>query len=44
MKKSKEITDDDASRLEKKIQDSTNIYIKKIDGLKEHKTSQVMEV
>ena len=44
MKKNKEINDDDSSRMEKKVQDYTNNYVKKIDSLKENKTSQVMEV
>ena len=44
MKKNKEINDDDSSRLEKRVQDATNNYVKKIDILKENKTSQVMDV
>ena len=44
MKKNKEITDDDSSRIEKKVQDYTNNYVKNIDSIKDNKTSQVMEV
>ena len=44
LKKKKEITEDEASRFEKKVQDFTDSFIKKIEVLKENKTKQVKEV
>lgn len=44
LKKSKDITEDEASRSEKKVQECTDSFVKKIDFLKDAKTKQVMEV
>ena len=41
--KNKEISEDDAKNLEKKIQETTDSYIKKIDELIEKKTKEIIE-
>ena len=42
--KAREITDDEANKGEKQIQDLTNMYNKKIDSIKDAKIEEVMEV
>jgi len=44
MKKSGEITEDDESKGEKKVQDITDKKIKEIDSICEGKQKQVMEI
>ncbi len=43
-KKKSEITEDDAKDIEKKLQDSTDKYIKVLDGLTEGKEKELMSV
>ena len=43
-KKKSEITEDDAKDIEKKLQDSTDKYIKMLDGLTEEKEKELMSV
>lgn len=44
LKKSKEVTEDDVSKLEKKVQDFTDSFVKQIESIKDSKIKQVMEV
>ncbi len=43
-KKDGQITEDDLHRIEKEIQHKTDEYIKKLDGLLEHKEKEIMVV
>ncbi|MFQ9871653.1 MAG: ribosome recycling factor [Oscillospiraceae bacterium] len=44
MKKASEITEDDLKDCEKKVQDLTDKYIKKIDNAAENKEAEIMEI
>lgn len=44
MEKKKEITEDDSKEAQTKIQKLTDQKVKDIDGLKDKKTKEVMEV
>ncbi len=44
MKKNSEITEDDLSGAEKKVQDLTDKYVKEIDGLTARKEKEIMEI
>ena len=44
LKKKSEITEDDQKDGEKKIQDLTDKFVKKIDSLTEKKQKQIMEI
>lgn len=44
MKKASEITEDDLKDCEKKVQDLTDKYIKKIDAAAEKKEAEIMEI
>jgi ribosome recycling factor len=44
LEKNKKISEDDQKRAEKEVQDSTNVYVAKIDEVLAHKEKEVMEV
>jgi ribosome recycling factor len=44
MEKGKDISEDEAKRGEKEIQDLTDLYVKKIDGIVDAKEKELMEI
>lgn len=44
MKKSNELTEDDLKQAEKKVQDTTDKYIKNIESVSEKKQKEIMEI